>query len=75
MRKYVSFVFLICAFFITGCSTSMVTVQDKKMENGILICYNEMYVVPQRVADDDKSIRDYIEKNNIQPREKNVKPC
>lgn len=75
MRRALCSILLMCSFLVSGCATSMVTVQDEKMENGILMCYTELYVVPQRVADDESSIREHIEKRGIEPREKSVKPC
>lgn len=67
---------LLCsAVLLAGCATSMVSIEEQKMENGVMVCYTKMYVVPQRVADDEESIREHIEKRNIQPRQQSVKPC
>lgn len=72
LRISAIFILVLC---LTGCKTTMVTVETVEYTGGVPVCYNDYYTVPSDVADSPEKIQEHVEKWDMKPQERKVKPC
>lgn len=63
------------ALSLSGCKTTMVTVESEEYTGGSRICYNDYYLVPSQVANDPERVEEHIERWDRKPYERGIKPC